>query len=845
MFLLPEFASGFPREWVLAHMNYLEWNSQIADHFFNDAASGRRVLLCVTCDTLAEISGLDTELAKQDFLAAVKKGPEWTEIPGCSRIGSKAHNCLHPDPEWRHRRARDTEKRDLTDHVHWLAFPEKPNSVPPYLAFLACFVLAWTERPPDFTGNDYYGPLNDLLGLEGTDKLETSDFRPAYRFGDEQVSMLDLWNDLETWGFDMETGVCYLPPELAGGTRYVDIPKYFGLLKASDIKQLPRLFGLLEEHEELDPGRIPTSRAMLLVIAGSRHSDVVLSKTSLADLRRSQDAEDVAMIEAYGGLLRAKYREFDGISDENQRPGNQGTPRCRVRLLRVLDRNGQLRSACRLRKDDAWERLSLEEGVDYKFEPVDNGKNGGDAKWIANSPWFGLMDVIGDSPFEGMRVRCKELSLAAQLVPREIVVMRQWGLPYHLQGFFLEVDDIEPDKDYVLLVSDKNPPDIAGLDFQRVQIRAPEGCTCWKTRVPKRPAAWPDCLPPLVEDIPARLSIKLLGFRLEPRSSQFPLGIPLLAQQNHGSQEIFIKSQDPPHMEATLTPVNGIWELNAASEGRIVLALKDNGDHAGQRVSDCKVDLVDIGGRPPCEGSDWPIQVGVATEDPCPSYPNAKVQFVGGTPAPLVTPNPLIYLASNPPKGRAKSLNIPHSDLELLIDGKPLTTTPEGPVDLFPPNSPGEFQLECRWCGIPLDQKTIYLTTDPQLRIRGISDDPAQPTPITDNVCATVSSMGEDAPDYGLDYAVVDGDTIIHAGSIITPFSGIITRASESNLKPGRNYKLRFQASGTVLADCWFTVRSQGGQSRDLQRGRGQGINTMADALSQLNLPGNGDGGDS
>jgi len=83
---------------VVFPMNYIEWNNALAKRYFDDVTESQ-TFLCITRDTLKDISGLSTEQAAlDDFIAAVKNGPEWTQISGCWSIPSKAHNCLHPIP---------------------------------------------------------------------------------------------------------------------------------------------------------------------------------------------------------------------------------------------------------------------------------------------------------------------------------------------------------------------------------------------------------------------------------------------------------------------------------------------------------------------------------------------------------------------------------------------------------------------------------------------------------------------------------------------------------------------------------------------------------------------------
>ena len=137
-------------------MNYLEWNNKLGAHFFCKGASDK-VFLCVTAETLREVSGLDLQAAKRSFVRAIKQGPFWADIAGCKTVPSKAHNCLHPLPSWQqYSRTDEREKRTLTGHVHWSEFPGLSFEYPPYVAYLCLLVLSLTERPDNMDGGKFY-----------------------------------------------------------------------------------------------------------------------------------------------------------------------------------------------------------------------------------------------------------------------------------------------------------------------------------------------------------------------------------------------------------------------------------------------------------------------------------------------------------------------------------------------------------------------------------------------------------------------------------------------------------------------------------------------------------------
>jgi len=107
-------------------MNYIEWNEALVKRYFCNV-NAAQTFLCITIDTLKDVAGFPSEEhALKSFIKAFKEGPYWTRnvagedhLPGCRTILSKAHNCLHPNPDWENQPARANEKLDLSDHVYW------------------------------------------------------------------------------------------------------------------------------------------------------------------------------------------------------------------------------------------------------------------------------------------------------------------------------------------------------------------------------------------------------------------------------------------------------------------------------------------------------------------------------------------------------------------------------------------------------------------------------------------------------------------------------------------------------------------------------------------------------
>src|SRR5947207_734590 len=139
-------------------MDYLDWNDQLAARFFTPESRDSRVYLFVTNDVIREV-GRPAKVAVADFVAAVKRGPNW--VSG-GNICARAEQCLEG---WR--------KRKLP--------------YPPYVGYLSFFVLAAGIRG-DFAKHAYYPRLRQLLG-----EAPTAGTYPGFS------KMRHLWDDLENW----------------------------------------------------------------------------------------------------------------------------------------------------------------------------------------------------------------------------------------------------------------------------------------------------------------------------------------------------------------------------------------------------------------------------------------------------------------------------------------------------------------------------------------------------------------------------------------------------------------------------------------------------------------------
>lgn len=756
-------------------MDYCQWNNALAAHFF-DGQSDREVFLCVTSDTLAEVSKTSPESARADFVNAVRKGPSWADIPGCRRIASKAHNCLHPDPDWRNRGNRQTEVRTLTGHVPWREFADWRYDYPPYLAYLCLLVLSVTERD-SVHGGQFYGPLNTLLGLDAPDAIDCADLRPSYEYNGRAISINDLWLDLEEWTFDHGAGVVYLPPHDTFRNSYEALPRVFGLLKTRDLKNIPRVFKHLEDAGYVDYERLPDPEDFLQRVCRLANLKSLLSADAIADLA----IKDAQWRSAVGSLLLSRYRTWDGSVDE----GEDGSPReCRSRLLRYLSR-GSIRAVVKLRSISALRNLNLEQGRSYSVD-------GGDELRLVwpgfESQWFGPLNLAQEAVFAGTAISSSELRLRAYMPPRSLIVMDNRQLPFHLQGGFLEVDEIHPGSAYTVLVSGDEQPNLSSVSWSRSNgTLTPGGISAWRITVPDNVdrATWPKNIPPLARpqrDARPRISLES-SCRVEPRRDIFLAGFPLRIMCRHADLEPFVTSQRSESI--SLAESDGSWELTAAAPCQAQLALRKVGSYSAIEGTARAIEFVSSDDRIAPTNQLFPLFR--SGSDKPPVYPRGKITTLGDGLLTILKTREQIHLGDIPPRVLLEATE----GCELLMDGRPL---PEKQI----PKGRGKRRLELVSDGAVLDALDLRLVDMPKIHVSGLSRDKAKPTEFPKSLSALVTC--DDFSGLRIRYDIVGGGGSF--GEVLTPYPARIDPRS-AGMQAGNIYEVRFSVGGLPAGSCW------------------------------------------
>lgn len=257
-------------------MNYLEWNNLIASHFFRPERAGRSVHLYVTEEIITEL-GQNYGAALPDFIKAVKTG--FIAVQG-KGICEKA---LQSMDYWKER--------------------QKQEGYPPYIGYLALFVLA-AGIEGDFADNAYYPRLWTLLGEKPTSGYPDFD------------QMRRLWDDLARWANEYKSGeVGIFNINTSGRLIHVDIPRSQTLLTEKERGKLPSIFAAAE----LDPTAPPSEEAIasLLVKHGSRS----LQNRTLKLLQKTSNANELhqALLERIIDELRG----WDGTAELSSSDGSQ------------------------------------------------------------------------------------------------------------------------------------------------------------------------------------------------------------------------------------------------------------------------------------------------------------------------------------------------------------------------------------------------------------------------------------------------------------------------------------------------------------------------------------------
>lgn len=303
-------------------MEYLKWNDLIAEYFFNEENAGKEVLLYVNDEILKEI-GQKNGCGVDDFINNVKKGPPWAHHSGLCQ------KALQTYKGWR----------------------GKNLKYPPYISYLACFVLA-AGIHGDFAPHAYYPPLRKILGENDTSPLPSFD------------KMIELWDDLEKWSIeDKHEELGRFVARIRGGWWKVGLPLSQRIISKNELKRLPALF----DKAGLDPSAPPSPQVMLKLMR--YHGDMVFEKKTLKVLG-IEKGEHVVLKNKLVEMVLNELEQWDGtVHSVEAKPGyNKGEEdkhriNGALRICITLDQiSGEVRTYLRLKNS----MLYPENGLIFK-----------------------------------------------------------------------------------------------------------------------------------------------------------------------------------------------------------------------------------------------------------------------------------------------------------------------------------------------------------------------------------------------------------------------------------------------------------------------------------------------
>jgi hypothetical protein len=305
-------------------MEYLAWNNEIGKRYFNPERNGARVFLYVNTDIINEI-GATHRVDLNDFKSAIKIGPPWVSRHGQS-ICQQALQALE---NWRTRE---------------LEFP-------PYLGYLAFFVLADTIDVNGFSRYSYYPGLRSLLGEE-----PSAGGFPSFD------RMYQLWFDLEQWTNDDRKGeLGVFRADILGKMEHVGLPKAQTALTDDEREKLPLLFA----ENGFDPFSPPSDIELASLLSHETHHHLLPHTKQL--LRSTRDDEQ-PFREMLVDIILEELQDWDGsAASQAEFGGHERIFLGNLRLTMALDKTAgtaRIGLRCRSNREYPEEGLSLSgEGI--------------------------------------------------------------------------------------------------------------------------------------------------------------------------------------------------------------------------------------------------------------------------------------------------------------------------------------------------------------------------------------------------------------------------------------------------------------------------------------------------
>lgn len=230
-------------------MDYEDWNEEISMRFFNKEKAGREVLLYINEKTINQI-GSENGDSLEGFIESIKLGPSVATMDGICQKALQVYD------DWK----------------------STQQGYPPYIAYLAFFVLAATKSG-DFDSKAYYPRLREYLG-----KCPETGPYPSFS------KMEKLWANLESWSkLRKHEELGRFSKRIRGKKIHIGLPLSQTLLSDDERKRLPEIF----VESQFDPTNIPSELAIKNALL--KYGPGKLEKRTLNLLKRDKsDAIEIA-----------------------------------------------------------------------------------------------------------------------------------------------------------------------------------------------------------------------------------------------------------------------------------------------------------------------------------------------------------------------------------------------------------------------------------------------------------------------------------------------------------------------------------------------------------------------
>lgn len=274
-------------------MSYLKWNELIANYFFNEEMAGKEVLL-FTDETLINEIGSKIGKDSKHFISSVIAGPPWVNAHRNYGICQKA----------------------LLTYNNWRS---KGLRYPPYIGYLALFVLASYVEDGDFSQIAYYPKLRALIGEE-----EGAGQYPSFH------KMKKLWMDLEKWSKEDEfEELGRFTVRKRGTWRHVGLPQSQTIISRKERRSLPIIFN----RAGVITSDLPDSDTIRTLLA--EYGQDILTRKTLRLLRLEEENEH--LLQSLLDLVTDELNEWDGSLPE-ELIGSDFTMWSRIKICLNLDR---------------------------------------------------------------------------------------------------------------------------------------------------------------------------------------------------------------------------------------------------------------------------------------------------------------------------------------------------------------------------------------------------------------------------------------------------------------------------------------------------------------------------